>query len=76
MEKIYALVEFEDGHRYSDFNPDIDTVAAYGIGGLIAGKVAMKAGLFVLLAKGWKILVVGVIALVAGIRQFFSRKKT
>jgi uncharacterized membrane-anchored protein len=75
MEKIYGLVEFEVGHRYIDFNPDIDKVAAYGIGGLIAGKVAAKAGLFVLLAKGWKLIVAGVLALFAGVRAFFGRKK-
>ena len=50
-------VEFDDGNRYSDFNPDIDTVAAYGIGGLIAGKLAAKAGIFALLAKGGKFIV-------------------
>ena len=42
---------------YSEFNPDIDTVAAYGIGGLIAGKVLAKAGVLaaglVLLKKFW-----------------------
>lgn len=75
MEKIYALVEFQVGNRYSDFNPDLDKVAAYGIGGLIAGKVAAKAGLFVLLAKGWKLVVAGVIALFAGVRALFGRKK-
>lgn len=75
MEKVYALVEFDDGNRYSDFDPDLDTVAAYGIGGLIAGKVAAKAGLFVLLAKGWKLVVAGLIALFAGARAFFGRKK-
>ncbi len=79
MEKVYALVEFEQGNRYSDFNPDIDTVAAYGIGGLIAGKVAAKAGLFALLLKGLlaakKAVIIGVIALAAGIKAVFSRKK-
>lgn len=79
MEKIYALVEFEQGNRYSDFDPDIDTVAAYGIGGLIAGKVAAKAGLFALLFKGLlaakKAVILGVIALAAGLKALFSRKK-
>ena len=79
MEKVYALVEFQDGNRYTDFNPDIDTVAAYGIGGLIAGKVAMKAGLFALILKGVlaakKAIILGVIALAAGFKAFFSRKK-
>ncbi|MCY1007448.1 DUF2167 domain-containing protein [Nannocystis pusilla] len=75
METIYGRVEFDDGNRYGDFNPDIDTVAAYGIGGLIAGKLAMKAGLFALLAKGGKFIVLAIVGLFAGIRAWFTRKK-
>jgi hypothetical protein len=40
-----------------DFNPDIDEVAAYGVGVLIAGKAAAKLGLLagalILLKKLW-----------------------
>lgn len=54
---VLAMTEFNDGNRYADFNPDIDQVAAYGIGALIAGKLAAKAGLFatilLLLKKFW-----------------------
>lgn len=54
---VLAMTEFNQGHRYADFNPDIDEVAAYGIGALIAGKLAAKAGLFatllILLKKLW-----------------------
>ena len=47
---ILKIVNFTEGNRYSDFVPSVDTVAAVGIGGLIAGKVlASKAGLLVLL---------------------------
>jgi len=75
MPEILPAVNFNDGNRYSDFNPDMDKVAAYGIGGLIAGKVLAKAGLFVLLAKFWKIIAVGAVALFAGIRKFLGGKK-
>lgn len=54
---VLAMTEFNEGNRYAEFNPDIDTVAAYGLGALIAGKVAAKAGLFamllLLLKKFW-----------------------
>lgn len=46
MQEVLAFVDFNDGHRYTDFNPSVDKVAAYGLGALIAGKVAAKAGLF------------------------------
>ncbi|MGL4318646.1 MAG: DUF2167 domain-containing protein [Pseudomonas sp.] len=54
---VLAMTEFNDGNRYAEFNPDIDQVAAYGLGALIAGKLAAKAGLFamalLLLKKFW-----------------------
>lgn len=47
--EILQIVSFKEGSRYSDFVPGTDTVAAVGIGGLIAGKVAAKAGILVVL---------------------------
>ena len=46
---VLAMTEFNPGNRYADFNPELDKVAAYGLGALIAGKVAAKAGLFAML---------------------------
>lgn len=45
---VLSMVSFTEGNRYSDFNPSIDKVAAIGIGGLIAGKLAAKAGVLAL----------------------------
>ena len=65
---VLAMTEFNDGSRYADFNPDIDKVAAYGLGALVAGKLAAKAGLFatalLLLKKLWMlpVLLIGWIA--------------
>lgn len=54
---VLAMTDFNDGNRYADFNPDLDEVAAYGIGALIAGKAAAKVGLLaaalVLFKKLW-----------------------
>ncbi len=66
---ILTSTTFNAGNKYSDFNPDIDEVAAYGIGGLIAGKVLAKAGFFALIAKFGKFIVIGVVALFAGLRK-------
>ncbi len=64
MQQVLAFVEFNEGHRYGDYVGGADKVAAYGIGALIAGKVAAKAGLFklllVLLAKSWKLLIIAI----------------
>lgn len=66
---ILHSVEFTAGNRYSDFNPDIDKVAAYGIGGLIAGKILAKAGFFALILKFWKFIAIGAVALFSGFRK-------
>lgn len=78
MPKVLAMTDFDAGQRYSDFNASTDKVAAYGIGALVAGTLAAKAGLFaklfaVLLAFK-KVLIAGLVALAAAVRKFFSRK--
>ncbi|QHL86437.1 DUF2167 domain-containing protein [Nibribacter ruber] len=73
---ILASVEFIEGSRYADFNPDLDDVAAYGIGGLIAGKVLAKAGFFALLLKFWKVIMVAIVALFTGIKKFFGGRSS
>lgn len=54
---VLAMTEFNPGNRYIDFNPEMDKVAAYGLGALVAGKLAAKVGLFatalILLKKIW-----------------------
>jgi uncharacterized membrane-anchored protein len=61
---IRKMTNFTEGNRYADFKPGLDTVAAVGIGGLIAGKVVAKTGLLlVLLAflkKGFVLLILPV----------------
>lgn len=78
MQGVLGFVNFNDGHRYTDYVSG-DKVAAYGIGALIAGKVAVKAGLFkVLLAAliaGKKFLVIAVIALAAFLRRLLGGKE-
>ena len=78
MQKVLAMTSFDAGARYTDFNASTDKVAAYGIGALVAGAIAAKAGLFakllVLLVAAKKFIVVGVLALAAGVKKLFSRK--
>lgn len=78
MVAVMDLVEFNEGHRYADFIPGTDQVAAYGIGALVAGKVAAKVGLFKVLlaalAAGKKFVIVGAAALVAFVRRLLGRK--
>ncbi|HEY1192894.1 DUF2167 domain-containing protein [Flavobacterium sp.] len=72
---IIKSVEFNDGHKYLDFDADTDTVAAWTIGGLVAGKVLAKVGFFAILAKFGKFIVIGIIAAFAGIKKFLFGDK-
>lgn len=71
---ILASTEFNDGEKYSDFSPGVDKMAAYGIGGLIAGKVLAKAGFFALLVKFWKIIAIGAVAALGFLKKLFTKK--
>ena len=61
VNEILSSVHFTEGNKYADFNPDIDNVAAYGIGGLIAGKLLAKAGFFVIILKFWKAIALAIV---------------
>ncbi|MFK8003337.1 MAG: DUF2167 domain-containing protein [Polyangiales bacterium] len=77
MGEVLGRVEFESGHRYEDFDPELDDVAAYGIGALILGKFAAKAGFFAMiglfLLKMKKLLVLLVLGGLALAKRFFGR---
>jgi len=74
---ILAMVHFNQGNTYAEFNPRIDKAAAYGLAGLIAGGVLVKAGflkgLLALLLASWKIVGVTVLAAVAAMRSRIKR---
>ena len=75
IDKVLQSVDFEKGSTYSDFNPDIDKVAAWTIGGLVAGKVLAKVGFFAVIAKFGKFIIIGLIAVGAAIWRFIAHKK-
>jgi uncharacterized membrane-anchored protein len=72
FKKVVDGYKFVEGQRYSEYKEG-DKVAKYGLAALIAGGAAaalLKSGL---LAKYWKLLVVGVLAAFAAIGSFFKR---
>ena len=75
IEKVTTAVAFNEGYRYQDFDSSTDNVAAWTIGGLVAGKVLAKVGFFALIVKFWKLLILGIGALGAWVWKKFKRKK-
>ncbi|MDH4319498.1 MAG: DUF2167 domain-containing protein [Desulfobulbaceae bacterium] len=74
---LLSMTEFNPGSRYTDFDPKLDKVAAYGLGALVAGTVASKVGLlakigtFLLAFK--KLLIVIPVAIAGFFKKIFSK---
>jgi uncharacterized membrane-anchored protein len=77
---VMAMPEFSTGSKYTDFVPSTDKVAAYGIGALIAGKVAAKTGLLLLglafLKKAWILVAMAVAGGFGKLKSMVSGRKT
>ncbi|RZK24247.1 MAG: DUF2167 domain-containing protein [Hymenobacter sp.] len=69
---LLANVGFAKGQQYTDYNASIDEVAAYTIGGLVAGKVLAKVGFFAIILKFWKLGILALGGLWAAIKRFFG----
>ena len=78
MKEVLGFAEFNAGHRYTDFSSGTDKIAAYGIGALIAGKVAAKVGLFKLalgfILAGKKFLLLALVPVAAFVKKLFGGK--
>jgi len=70
--RILKIAEFTEGNTYADFDDNTDKVAAYTVGGLVAGKILLKVGFF---AKFWKLILLAFAAVGGGIAKLFKRKK-
>jgi uncharacterized membrane-anchored protein len=75
---ILAMVDFQEGHRYADFNASTDKVATYGIAALIAGGILAKAGMFKLLWVGLlaakKFVIIAILAIVGYVKKLLGIK--
>jgi uncharacterized membrane-anchored protein len=79
IDKVLPMASFTEGNTYFDFDPKIDNVAAWTIGGLVAGKVLAKVGFFAIILKFlgafWKFILLGLAALGGVFKKLFNRKK-
>ena len=69
---LLANVSFAKGQQYNDYSAGIDEVAAYTIGGLVAGKVLAKAGFLAIILKFWKLGLLALGGAWAAVKRFFG----
>lgn len=72
---ILKSVEYKDGFKYDQFDSNTDEIAAWTIGGLVAGKVLAKVGFFAIIAKFGKFIFIGLLGAFAAIKKFFFGNK-
>jgi uncharacterized membrane-anchored protein len=75
IRKIINCIQYKEGSKYSDFNPEVDNVAAWTIGGLVAGKVLAKTGFFIVLLKFWKLIAFGLLAACGTIWKYLTGQR-
>ena len=73
--KVQASFQFAEGMKYENFDPELDEVAAWTIGGLVAGKMLAKAGILAFLLKYIKLVGLGLLAVGGAIWKWFKGRK-
>lgn len=80
INQVLDIVKFNDGYKYEEFDSSIDEVAAWTIGGLVAGKVLTKVGILALIAKFGKLIALVVLGFFGAFKKkvlgFFSKNNT
>lgn len=75
VDRLLDGYRFREGHTYAEYLPGTDTAAQVGLAALVVGGGAAALAKSGLLAKLWKPIAIGAVALLAGIRRFFGRKQ-
>ncbi len=74
INKVLGMAAFTSGNRYADYNSSTDKIAAYTVGGLVAGTILTKIGFWAILAKFTKLIIAGVVAAFYGVRKWLTGK--
>lgn len=76
---IINSFEFNNGYKYTDYDPDTDISSDLTIGSLVAGTILAKTGILAkigaILLKSWKLILVAIAAAGGLIAKLVKRKK-
>lgn len=75
IDQVRSSFVFGDGLQYKDFDPELDEVAAWTIGGLVAGKMLAKVGILAFLLKYIKLIGIAVFAGGAALWKWFKGRR-
>jgi uncharacterized membrane-anchored protein len=75
IDKVLTIASFTKGNTYGEFDSKVDDVAAWTVGGLVAGKVLAKVGFFALILKNIKLVIIALAAVGGGIWRFITGRK-
>lgn len=79
MKEVMSFADFKPGQRYADYKEGTDRTAAYGIGALVAGKLAAKAGffkvIFAALLAGKKFVLLALAGVGSALWKLFRRNQ-
>lgn len=78
--QILSMINFNEGSRYTDFNPSTDKLADYGLAALVAGTAGMAAvkgglfkGLLVALVAAKKFIILAIAAVVVTVKKWLAK---
>jgi uncharacterized membrane-anchored protein len=71
IDKVLSMARFTSGNRYEDFDSKTDNVAAWTVGGLVAGKILAKVGGF----KFLKLIFIGIAAAIGAAWRFITGRR-
>ena len=75
IEGVLGSVEYTAGNTYKEFQPSVDKVAAWTIGGLVAGKVLAKVGIFAVIAKFGKLIFLAIAGAGSAVWKFIRGRR-
>lgn len=73
INKVLAMASFTQGNTYADHTSN-DKVAAYTVGGLVAGTILTKVGFWAIIAKFFKLIIVGIVGAFYAVRKWLTGK--